>query len=162
MPVQTPIFLGAPYEFWVGTDVPLGTNVGQLKITEDAAAENSLNFDLLHSYHEGGNISCTNFVWTSTILTSILRILRFSSLSRYMVDAICNSNVGVCYFQTLSLYKHDIFYRYSPIRSRGKDRYNHSHWQPYQIPTQSVWVWRCGDWWQESESTRQCDGSCCW
>jgi hypothetical protein len=54
MAVQAPIFVGAPYEFWVGSEVPIGTSVGQLKITEDAAVESILNYDLLHSYHEGG------------------------------------------------------------------------------------------------------------
>uniref|UniRef100_A0A8D8W571 Cadherin-89D n=1 Tax=Cacopsylla melanoneura TaxID=428564 RepID=A0A8D8W571_9HEMI len=54
MVVEAPIFIGAPYEFWVGNEVPVGTSVGQLKITEDAAIENILNYDLLHSYHEGG------------------------------------------------------------------------------------------------------------
>lgn len=48
-----PDFIGAPYEFWVGDDVPIGTSVGQVRISE-AIDKSRVVFDLLHSYHEGG------------------------------------------------------------------------------------------------------------
>ncbi|CAH1400249.1 unnamed protein product, partial [Nezara viridula] len=47
-----PDFVGAPYEFWVGDDVPVGTSVGQIRISE-AVDKSRVVFDLLHSYHEG-------------------------------------------------------------------------------------------------------------
>lgn len=48
-----PDFIGAPYEFWVGGDVPIGTSVGQVRVTE-AVDKNHIIYDLLHSYHDGG------------------------------------------------------------------------------------------------------------
>lgn len=48
-----PDFMGAPYEFWVGSDVPVGTSVGQIRVTEPVTKKKVL-YDLLHNYHEGG------------------------------------------------------------------------------------------------------------
>lgn len=48
-----PDFLGAPYEFWVGSNVGIGTSVGQIKVN-DAIDKNDLTYDLLHAYEEGG------------------------------------------------------------------------------------------------------------
>ena len=48
-----PDFVGAPYEFWVGANVPVGTSVGQIRLN-DAVKTNDLIYDLLHSYEEGG------------------------------------------------------------------------------------------------------------
>jgi len=50
---HVPDFIGAPYEFWVGGDVPIGTSVGQVRVT-DAIEKAHTVYDLLHSYHEGG------------------------------------------------------------------------------------------------------------
>lgn len=48
---QVPDFVGAPYEFWVGSNVAIGASVGQIRVTE---TPNRVLYDLLHSYHEGG------------------------------------------------------------------------------------------------------------
>ena len=48
-----PDFVGAPYEFWVGANVPVGTSVGQIRVN-DAVKTNDLIYDLLHGYEEGG------------------------------------------------------------------------------------------------------------
>lgn len=48
-----PDFVGAPYEFWVGANVAVGTSVGQIRLN-DAVKTNDLIYDLLHSYEEGG------------------------------------------------------------------------------------------------------------
>jgi hypothetical protein len=48
-----PDFVGAPYEFWVGGNVGIGTSVGQIRIT-DVPDRRAIVYDLLHSYHEGG------------------------------------------------------------------------------------------------------------
>ena len=48
-----PDFEGAPYEFWVGSNVPVGTSVGQIRVTEEFRPR-KVSYDLLHSYHEGG------------------------------------------------------------------------------------------------------------
>lgn len=48
-----PDFLGAPYEFWVGGDVAVGTSVGQVRVTE-AVDKTQVIYDLLHSYPDGG------------------------------------------------------------------------------------------------------------
>ncbi|KAK9754964.1 Cadherin domain [Popillia japonica] len=47
-----PDFIGAPYEFWVGGNVDVGTSVGQIRITEDHQ-QKKISYDLLHSYDEG-------------------------------------------------------------------------------------------------------------
>ncbi|GLH03452.1 Cadherin-89D [Gryllus bimaculatus] len=47
-----PDFIGAPYEFWVGANVAIGTSVGQIRVT-DAVDKNHIIYDMLHSYHDG-------------------------------------------------------------------------------------------------------------
>ncbi|XP_049870904.1 cadherin-89D [Pectinophora gossypiella] len=47
-----PDFIGAPYEFWVGSNVGVGTSVGQIKVN-DAMDQKDVAYDLLHSYEEG-------------------------------------------------------------------------------------------------------------
>lgn len=47
-------FMGAPYEFWVGADVPVGASVGQIRTNIEYSGDDSLiTYDLLHSYSEG-------------------------------------------------------------------------------------------------------------
>lgn len=47
-------FVGAPYEFWVGADVPIGASVGQIRTNyDDGGGGGGIMFDLLHSYTEG-------------------------------------------------------------------------------------------------------------
>lgn len=48
-----PDFIGAPYEFWVGANVDIGTSVGQIRVT-DMPYNKNLVYDLLHTYSEGG------------------------------------------------------------------------------------------------------------
>lgn len=50
---ETPDFVGAPYEFWVGGNVGIGTSVGQIRLN-DALSKKQITYDLLHSYSEGG------------------------------------------------------------------------------------------------------------
>lgn len=52
-PKGLPDFIGAPYEFWVGANVDIGTSVGQIRVT-DFPEKRKIIYDLLHSYHEGG------------------------------------------------------------------------------------------------------------
>lgn len=47
--------MGAPYEFWVGANVAIGTSVGQIRINDAAIKKSGVLYDLLHGYHEGGN-----------------------------------------------------------------------------------------------------------
>lgn len=46
-------FIGAPYEFWVGSNAPIGYSVGHIKTNLDWSNENEVMYDLLHSYSEG-------------------------------------------------------------------------------------------------------------
>lgn len=48
---MNPDFVNAPYEFWVGSDVPVGTSVGQVRIVSENP---NIDYDLLHTYPEGG------------------------------------------------------------------------------------------------------------
>lgn len=50
-----PDFIGAPYEFWVGSNVGIGTSVGQIRINE-VMNKHDVSYDLLHGYEEGGII----------------------------------------------------------------------------------------------------------
>ncbi|XP_050667758.1 cadherin-89D [Leptidea sinapis] len=47
-----PDFIGAPYEFWVGSNVGIGTSVGQIKVNE-VMKRSELSYDLLHGYEDG-------------------------------------------------------------------------------------------------------------
>ncbi|CAB3227459.1 unnamed protein product [Arctia plantaginis] len=47
-----PGFIGAPYEFWVGSNVGIGTSIGQIRIN-DVMEKNDVSYDLLHSYEDG-------------------------------------------------------------------------------------------------------------
>ena len=66
-----PGFIGAPYEFWVGANVGIGTSVGQIRIN-DAMEKNDVSYDLLHSYEEGGkcylNLNINLLKTTSSLL----------------------------------------------------------------------------------------------
>lgn len=48
-----PDFVGSPYEFWVGSNVGIGTSVGQIRVN-DVVDRNDVSYDLLHGYEEGG------------------------------------------------------------------------------------------------------------
>lgn len=46
-------FVSAPYEFWIGSNAPLGTSVGQVRTTLLYEDEDEIMYDLLHTYSEG-------------------------------------------------------------------------------------------------------------
>lgn len=46
-------FIGAPYEFWVGGNAPIGYSVGHIKTNFDWDGGEYVMYDLLHSYSEG-------------------------------------------------------------------------------------------------------------
>lgn len=46
-------FVGDPYEFWVGSNAPIGYSVGHIRTNLDWNTENEVMYDLLHSYSEG-------------------------------------------------------------------------------------------------------------
>jgi hypothetical protein len=48
-----PKLLTNPVEFWIGSQVPVGTVVGQIQAHDPD--QDVLEFDLLHKYREGGN-----------------------------------------------------------------------------------------------------------
>lgn len=52
--ITNPDFVNAPYEFWVGSDVPVGTSVGQVRIVSE---NSNIDYDLLHTYQEGGKLN---------------------------------------------------------------------------------------------------------
>ncbi|XP_026669009.1 cadherin-89D isoform X2 [Ceratina calcarata] len=65
-----PDFVGAPYEFWVGANVPVGTSVGQIRLN-DAVKTNDLIYDLLHSYEEGVPFAVEERSGTITVVDEI-------------------------------------------------------------------------------------------
>ncbi|KAF7386894.1 hypothetical protein HZH66_011346 [Vespula vulgaris] len=70
-----PDFVGAPYEFWVGANVPVGTSVGQIRIN-DAVKTSDLIYDLLHSYQEGVPFAVEERSGTITVVDEIERYER--------------------------------------------------------------------------------------
>ncbi|XP_076395482.1 cadherin 89D isoform X3 [Megachile rotundata] len=70
-----PDFVGAPYEFWVGANVPVGTSVGQMRLN-DAVKTNDLIYDLLHSYEEGVPFAVEERSGTITVVDEIERFDR--------------------------------------------------------------------------------------
>ncbi|KZC05970.1 Cadherin-89D, partial [Dufourea novaeangliae] len=70
-----PDFIGAPYEFWVGANVPVGTSVGQIRLN-DAVKTNDLIYDLLHSYEQGVPFAVEERSGTITVVEEIERFDR--------------------------------------------------------------------------------------
>ncbi|XP_029156895.1 cadherin-89D isoform X2 [Nylanderia fulva] len=78
-----PDFVGAPYEFWVGANVPVGTSVGQIRLN-DAVKTNDLIYDLLHGYEDGVPFAVEERSGTITVVEEIERFDR----SAYDFEAI--------------------------------------------------------------------------
>ncbi|XP_033362099.1 cadherin-89D isoform X2 [Bombus vosnesenskii] len=72
-----PDFVGAPYEFWVGANVAVGTSVGQIRLN-DAVKTNDLIYDLLHSYEEGVPFAVEERSGTITVVEEIERFDRLT------------------------------------------------------------------------------------
>ncbi|XP_075211152.1 cadherin 89D [Lycorma delicatula] len=70
-----PDFVGAPYEFWVGSDVSVGTSVGQIRVTE-VSDSTKLIYDLLHSYPEGVPFAVEERSGTITVIDSMTKYER--------------------------------------------------------------------------------------
>ncbi|XP_072758851.1 cadherin-89D isoform X2 [Anoplolepis gracilipes] len=70
-----PDFVGAPYEFWVGANVPVGTSVGQIRLN-DAVKTNDLIYDLLHGYEEGVPFAVEERSGTISVVDDIERFDR--------------------------------------------------------------------------------------
>ncbi|XP_063981837.1 cadherin-89D isoform X2 [Diachasmimorpha longicaudata] len=66
-----PDFVGAPYEFWVGANVPIGTSVGQIRINSAAEKKRDIIYDLLHSYREGVPFAVEEQSGTITVIDGI-------------------------------------------------------------------------------------------
>ncbi|KAI5749559.1 hypothetical protein M8J76_008291 [Diaphorina citri] len=125
MAVQAPIFVGAPYEFWVGSEVPIGTSVGQLKITEDAAVESILNYDLLHSYHEGVPFAVEERTGTITVIDSPTKYPR--SLYEFEGVVTDGKNLNLLTNVTIHVVENDpttVFRRNEPILLKFRVREN--------------------------------------
>ncbi|KAJ8945983.1 hypothetical protein NQ318_017099 [Aromia moschata] len=69
-----PDFLGAPYQFWVGSNVDVGTSVGQIRITDKD--NDKILYDLLHSYHEGVPFAVEEKSGTITVVDELKKYNR--------------------------------------------------------------------------------------
>ncbi|KAJ8965387.1 hypothetical protein NQ317_004639 [Molorchus minor] len=65
-----PDFIGAPYEFWVGGNVDIGTSVGQIRVSDMKDKDNVL-YDLLHTYHEGVPFAVEERSGTITVIEDL-------------------------------------------------------------------------------------------
>ncbi|XP_065157447.1 cadherin-89D isoform X2 [Atheta coriaria] len=70
-----PNFVGAPYEFWVGGNVDIGTSVGQIRVT-NVDNRSGLLYDLLHSYHEGVPFAVEERSGTITVIENLKKYER--------------------------------------------------------------------------------------
>ncbi|XP_063390522.1 cadherin-89D isoform X2 [Cydia fagiglandana] len=71
---EKPGFIGAPYEFWVGSNVGIGTSVGQIRINE-AMEKSDVSYDLLHGYEDGVPFAVEE---SSGVITVIEELSRFN------------------------------------------------------------------------------------
>lgn len=79
-------FVGAPYEFWVGSNAPLGTSVGQVRTTLIYDGEDEIMYDLLHTYSEGVPFAIEE---RSGIITVIRELSEFNR-KVYLFEAVAN------------------------------------------------------------------------
>lgn len=63
--------MGAPYEFWVGSNVGIGTSVGQIRVN-DAMGKSEVSYDLLHSYEDGGSYTYNAIIKPVRMLVSAI------------------------------------------------------------------------------------------
>ncbi|CAL4104997.1 unnamed protein product, partial [Meganyctiphanes norvegica] len=70
---EEPRFVGSPFEFWVGGDAPVGTSVGQVRVTDLQGPQ--VLFDLFHSYRAGVPFAIEE---TSGIVSVVSPLARFS------------------------------------------------------------------------------------
>ena len=77
-------FVGAPYEFWVGADVPVGSSVGQIRTNFDYTSNGEVMYDLLHSYSEGVPFA----VEEKSGIVTVIRDIAFFERVRYDFEAV--------------------------------------------------------------------------
>ncbi|KAJ1529702.1 hypothetical protein ONE63_006456 [Megalurothrips usitatus] len=95
---QVPDFVGAPYEFWVGSNVAIGTSVGQIRVTEAPDSRRTL-YDLLHSYHEGVPFAVEERSGTITVVADMRKFERtlydFEAVATDSRDMVLVTNVTI-------------------------------------------------------------------
>ncbi|XP_037884780.1 cadherin-89D [Glossina fuscipes] len=79
-------FVGAPYEFWIGSSAPLGTSVGQVRTTLIYDNDDEIMYDLLHTYSEGVPFAIEE---RSGIITVIRELTEFQR-TIYYFEAVAN------------------------------------------------------------------------
>lgn len=84
-------FIGAPYEFWVGEDVPVGTSVGQIKTTLDyESSGEQIMYDLLHSYADGVPFAVEERTGTVTVIRNLdnfqRKLYEFEAVATHVSD----------------------------------------------------------------------------
>lgn len=79
-------FIGAPYEFWIGSNAPLGTSVGQVRTTLLYDGDDEIMYDLLHTYSEGVPFAIEE---RSGIITVIRELQEFKR-KIYHFEAVAN------------------------------------------------------------------------
>ncbi|OXU25849.1 hypothetical protein TSAR_005482 [Trichomalopsis sarcophagae] len=96
---KAPDFIGAPYEFWVGANVPVGTSVGQIRVNE-AINGNEVVYDLLHSYHEGVPFAVEERSGTITVVDEIERYKQ----SSYDFEAVVTNEKSLSLVTNVSIH----------------------------------------------------------
>ncbi|RXG65233.1 Cadherin EGF LAG seven-pass G-type receptor 2 [Armadillidium vulgare] len=82
-----PQFIGAPYDFWVGADAPIGTSVGQIRVA--GTDDRDIVFDMFHSYNE---VVPFGIEETSGIV-AVTKALQDFTRSEYKLEAFVLANL---------------------------------------------------------------------
>ncbi|KAK6627853.1 hypothetical protein RUM44_010332 [Polyplax serrata] len=111
-----PDFLGAPYEFWVGGDVAVGTSVGQVRVTE-AVDKTQVIYDLLHSYPDGVPFAVEE---TSGVISVVNKLHKFDR-SLYDFEAVVTDGKELTIVTNLTIHVVDPEeYKQPVIRENNK------------------------------------------
>lgn len=87
-------FIGAPYEFWVGANAPVGYSVGHIKTNFDWDGGEYVMYDLLHSYSEGVPFA----VEERSGIVTVIRNLNDYERKLYEFEAVAAHVSGICLF----------------------------------------------------------------
>ncbi|XP_018326516.1 cadherin-89D [Agrilus planipennis] len=97
-PEDSPDFIGAPYEFWVGSDVGIGTSVGQIRVS-DSHDKSGVSFDLLHSYEDGVPFAIEEHTGAISVIEKLSNYPRtmynFEGVATYKEDESIITNVTI-------------------------------------------------------------------
>ncbi|GBP73817.1 Cadherin-89D [Eumeta japonica] len=101
---EKPDFIGAPYEFWVGSNVGIGTSVGQIRVN-DALDKYEVVYDLLHAYEEGVPFAVEE---RSGVITVIDNLTKFNKPTYDFEAVAIQENINITLSTTAAIHVVDV------------------------------------------------------